>query len=111
MNTVNEVIKQIISHLNTADIIDVGNGLTIRVPVNHITCNDGTTLSIQAGAFLFCKPRRDKSPWTHVEVMALDENFVPIHIDQDHYNNGVYAYVPIEQVAMEIIARKNLRLT
>jgi len=72
-------------------------------PVPHITCRDGTVISVQAGGFHYCRPKSIKGPWTHVEVM-MDTD--PIHFESD--DGGIAAHVPIEAVAREILSRGNM---
>lgn len=67
---------------------------------------DGTSLSIQAGQNLYCTPRENEGPWTHVEVGfiqdANDERVTP-PIEWDEYADSgfpsdIYCYVPFELV-------------
>jgi hypothetical protein len=74
-------------------------------PVSHITCRDGTRLSVQASEYTYCKPRDNQGPWTHVEVMMISK-VKPIHFD--YPDDDVAGYVPIELVAQEILARGNI---
>lgn len=78
-------------------------------PADHIACRDGTVMSVQANPFTYCKPRNMVGPWTHVEVMMIDKTVQPIHFQVDV--DGIGAYIPIECVAREILARGNAVLT
>jgi len=109
MNTVEQVVEALQAHLNTAEVVGIP-GRSFRMPVAAITCGDGTRFSVQASEFTYCQPRNNLGPWTHVEVMTLTENTEPGHWSQDA-GDGLAGYVPIEAVAMEIIARRGLVLT
>lgn len=37
-------------------------------PTPRVICNDGETLSVQAGQCIYCTPRDDFGPWDKVEV-------------------------------------------
>ena len=74
-------------------------------PVPHITCRDGTVISVQAGGFHYCRPKSIKGPWTHVEVMMMSST-TPVHFDYPECD--VAGYVPIESVAREILSRGNM---
>lgn len=79
----------------------------ILKPANPRTvCADGTSLSVQASAFLYCIPRDDEGPYTHVEVGfirdANDKALAPPDAWRKYADGGfpsdVYGYVPIELV-------------
>ena len=65
-------------------------------------CADGTTLSIQVGETLYCHPRTNEGPWTHVEVgfPTADPGVLwrEYAEDPDNPTYTVYAYVPVELV-------------
>lgn len=69
----------------------------------RIRCMDGTTLSVQASEYTYCRPRDNYGPYTHVEVgypSRVFEQLLP-YIDGDADTNPtdtVYGYVPIEIV-------------
>lgn len=78
--------------------------LNVRKPLE---CQDGTTLSVQVGPSLYCTPRQDEGPWTHVEVgfVTRDGQQVPIpgwdswaDVLKDDGTSDVYAYVPVAAV-------------
>lgn len=74
-------------------------------PRKRITCNDGTTLSVQVGTNLYCTPRDDNGEYTHVEVGF--PSVIPPDSWRD-YGDGefpcdVYGYVPV-QLVEEFIA-------
>ncbi len=74
-------------------------------PVAPFICRDGTHISIQAGEFHYCKPKIVHGPWTHVEVMLQGQS-IHFEIDED----GIGAYVPIDEVAKEIISHGNAKI-
>ena len=76
-------------------------------PVSHITCRDGTRISVQASEYAYCKPRDNIGPWTHVEVMMISK-VDPIHFE--YPEDDVAAYIPIELVAQEILTRGNMMI-
>jgi hypothetical protein len=96
MNDIQTVIDALQEHLRSATTV---NGH--RYPVAAITCRDGAKFSIQAGDYLYCTPRNNIGPWTHVEVMPLDSMPTKFECEPD----DVAAYVPIEDVAAEIVLR------
>ena len=72
----------------------------------RIRCMDGTHLSVQVGAGMYCTPREGKGPWTHVEVgypsvkpPARWEEFAE---DWSEPTSTVYAYVPLSEVELFI---------
>lgn len=104
---IRQVIEDITRHLSSAKI-----RFGRRHPVEWITCGDGTVLSVQAGEFLYCQPRNNQGPWSHVEIMPVTSGFQPRYIADEPVEEGdVYGYVPIEKLAQEIISRGNLQLT
>lgn len=80
-------------------------------PVKHITCRDGTVLSVQASEFSYCSPRNNAGPWKTVEVMFCNKNDKPIYFTVAPDDSYIGGYIPIEDVAKEILARGNARLT
>jgi hypothetical protein len=76
-------------------------------PVSHITCRDGTQISVQASKYHYCKPRDNQGPWTHVEVILISE-VEPIHFE--YPEDDVAAYIPIELVAQEILSHGNMMI-
>jgi hypothetical protein len=96
MSDIQEIVDALQEHLRSATTV---NGH--RYPVAAITCRDGAKFSIQAGVYLYCTPRNNSGPWTHVEVMPLDDQPTKFECD----DGSVAAYVPIEDVAAEILSR------
>lgn len=64
---------------------------------------DGTSLSIQAGHFLYCAPRVNQpyQKYTHFEIgfpsRVIDE-LMPYVDDEENPTDTVYGYVPIEVI-------------
>jgi hypothetical protein len=101
------MVNHINDYLRTSPVHNLGT-TTFKEPVNHITCKDGTRISVQASKGHYCEPRDDNGPWTHVEVMMAED---PVYFDIDDADSNIAAYVPIESVAKEILYRGNARLT
>jgi hypothetical protein len=97
-------IAAIQKHLDSADEVYVGG--VMRMPVPPIVCRDGAEFSIQAGEHAYCSPRSNQGPWTSVEVMSLGD-CVATNWDD---SGDVAGWVPIEDVAKEIIQRGFLAL-
>ena len=72
---------------------------------DHIHCTDGTTLSVQASRFHYCRPRDDYGPYEAVEVgfpsVEPPESWAQ-YFDGDWENDdrtgSVYGWVPVELV-------------
>jgi hypothetical protein len=107
MNNVEDIIDALNQHLADVTVIELMPGETCRYPAGHITCNDGSVLSIQASKYTYCTPRQDQGPWTHVEVMLI-RGKTPTH--WDHNPGDVDGYIPIEAVAAEIQSRGYLQV-
>lgn len=99
------VVALIVSRIN--DHLKNGEREFPSGPVSHITCRDGTKISVQASKYHYCKPRDNQGPWTHVEVMMISE-VEPIHFD--YPEDDVAACIPIELVAQEILSRSNMMI-
>lgn len=94
---VDSTVAALQQHLKSAPFV---NGS--KYPVGKITCADGSEFSVQASVYHYCKPRTDYGPWTHVEVMNLSD-VEPTFWEED--SGDVAGWVPIEDVAKEIILR------
>jgi hypothetical protein len=109
MDTVDQIVEALQQHLATAEVIDLKiMSKSYREPVGPVTCADGTIISIQAGELLYSTPRSNTGPWSAVEVMMISK-VNPTHWDVD--GGDVAAFVPIEDVAKEILLRGALALT
>lgn len=95
---VQSTVEALQQHLSSASIERGG----FKAPVEAITCFDGSVFSVQAAAYNYCTPRSDYGPWTHVEVMNLSDVEPTFWEEDEHY---IGAYVPIEDVAKEILLR------
>lgn len=107
---IDSIVADLQQHLQTAEIHDLGGGHSMRLPVAHITCRDGTVFSVQASEFTYCTPRNNTGPWTAVEVMTITEGVTPRNWTHDAGDN-LAGFVPIESVAKEILDRGYLQLT
>jgi hypothetical protein len=69
---------------------------------DHIECNDGFTISVQASQYHYCKPRRDNAyPYTHFELgypYDSDDLILEYAEDKDFPTLTVYGNVPLEIV-------------
>lgn len=98
------IVNDINDYLKSSEIISFGPNNEHKQPVRAIRCKDGTIMSVQAGQFYYSKPRTNLGPWTHVEVMVISDT------DTTYFTNSPgepCAFVPIEDVAKEIISRGN----
>ena len=63
-----------------------------------LECNDGTTLSVQASQYHYCKPREDfADSYRKVEVWFVTAT-VPCAWKEYGGDENPYAYIPIELV-------------
>lgn len=69
----------------------------------RIFCNDGFSLSVQAGKYHYCTPRDNYGPYTAVEV-GFPSGPVPATWQDYSDGDNVYGYVPIEMVAELIVS-------
>ena len=77
--------------------------LQVKPTAPRIVCMDGTSLSVQAGEFLYCSPRQNVGPYYSVEVgypSRVIEELLPYMDGGDDTDPTatVYGYVPIELV-------------
>ena len=92
------------------DIEHVGQTYSFAKPIPRITCEDGFSLSVHAGAFLYSTPRSNHGPWTHVEVGFPSARPEPWDAwaeyveEADKPTETVYSYVPVDLVADLITA-------
>lgn len=76
--------------------------LASQLVIERIVCENGFSMSVQAGEYNYCYPKEDKADWTHVEVGYPSER-VP---ELDKFTNEdfeIYYRIPIELI-LEIIA-------
>jgi|SRR5215831_6158829 len=78
----------------------------LRVRRKRITCNDGTTLSVQVGEHMYCTPRNNDGEYSEVEVSFIQDSeekpYIPPN-SWEQYSDGsfpsdVYGYVPVALV-------------
>lgn len=74
-----------------------------RKMYQHIVCADGATVSIQAGEHIYCTPRNNYGPYTHVEAgfPSVDPPASWHEYADDlegRWTNTVYGYLPWERV-------------
>ena len=74
-------------------------GITLRKNSERVRLVDGTSVSVQAGAYLYSTPRKDFAQFTHVEVGY--PNFEPPKSWESYaedtldYKDTIYPYLPI----------------
>lgn len=73
--------------------------MKIYMPCGHITCKDGTTLSVQAGRSLYCEPREDGLDNYDTVEVGFPSKFPPDSWAQyadscDSHTPDIYAFVP-----------------
>ena len=76
-------------------------------------CKNGVRLSVQASRFHYCSPRKDKGPYSSVEVgfitgpdtsrIAAPESWIPYAEDGNTFSS-IFAYIPVELVEEFIAA-------
>lgn len=89
MNT----LEKLQQHLATK-IFDIA-GYEYKEQATKVVCKDGTTASVQASRYHYCKPRTNAGPYTHVEVW-----YVTAPVTEFFYDDEEPAtYVQIELVA------------
>jgi hypothetical protein len=79
--------------------IDARGSSMKSIPIGcRITCKDGFSVSIQASARHYCRPRTDNGPWTHVELGFPNQRDPMIDLyadDADDPLHTVYPCVPL----------------
>ncbi len=85
MNTLEKLQKHLANKIDTDDSYEVSE---------HVTCKDGTTLSVQASSGHYSIPRDNEGPYTHVEVWCV---YVPV-TEFEYSDEEPSGYVPIESV-------------
>lgn len=74
----------------------------------HLTCNDGTTLSVQASSGHYCKPREsyvdcysggvEIFDYSKVEVWCVSSDIPESWLDYGDQDTNPYAYIPVSLV-------------
>ena len=72
----------------------------------HVMCDDGFTMSVQAGPSLYSRPRDVADSYESVEVgfPSEDEPLLSNHGYEDQPNCGIFAFVPCS-IVDEIIEK------
>jgi hypothetical protein len=81
------------------DIAAIHKRCTIQALRSVIHCADGTTLSVQANALMYCLPKSDIGPYTHVEIgfpTAVNAELLAYADDPENPLHTVYGYVPLD---------------
>jgi len=65
----------------------------------RIVCKDGASVSVQAGRAIYCTPRNDQGPWTHLEAgfpsVAPPESWLEYMDGDGDPLEQVYGYMPV----------------
>lgn len=72
-----------------------------------VICRDGFSISIQAGAHHYSRPRSPTGPWQQVECgfpSVVDTILMPYAETEDDPLHTVYAYVPVMVLAQVLEA-------
>ena len=84
----------------TTVIKEIGN-YEIQDRRPRLFCNDGFNMSVQAGEYPYCSPRRNGSEFYTVEIgypSEREELLMEYCEDTESPTETVYGYVPIEVV-------------
>lgn len=91
------------------NISDLGDGTLFKEIEGRITCQDKTTLSVQASHYHYCTPRDDTGPYTQVEVGFPDaeppdtwSEYFDGDWEKDNRCDSVYGWVPVSLVELFI---------
>lgn len=61
---------------------------------DHVTCKDGTVLSVQASSMHYCYPKMDSlDDYSSVEVSVVSGE--ELNEAMQYFNSGVYGFVPV----------------
>lgn len=96
MNTLEKLQK----HLGTP--VELIHGYPYKPCAPYVKCKDGSSMSVQAGEGVYCTPRTNNGPYTHVEVWLCGQVQAWNDIGD---GEDPYAYIAIERVAEEIDRR------
>ena len=74
------------------------------MPRKPVECQDGTILSVQVGQSLYCTPRNDVGPYTHVEVgfvttaggtrRVMPDEWLD-YAEDSTLTSDIFSYVPV----------------
>lgn len=108
-------IKEFLELSNITRTVHYGGGLDddiFQVTRPRIECNDGFSMSVQAGYSLYCNPRVSGSPaYYSVEIgYPSDKEYLIMKYAEDEENltDTVYGYVPINLVEEVIEKHKGM---
>ena len=77
-------------------------GIFDRKRYERIVCADGASVSIQAGEGIYCTPRNNIGPYTHIEAgfpsVEPPASWLPHAEDVVNLCDTVYGYMPYERV-------------
>ena len=81
-------------------------------PAPIILCDDGFSVSVQAGDYSYCQPRNNDGPYTHFELgfPNMPDELIQVYAeDPDQPTETVYPQVPLELV-LALIAKHGGRV-
>lgn len=87
-------------------------GYTFKNIASRMECNDGFSMSVQAGRHLYSTPREDYGPYLDVEVgfPSQQEPLLMEYAEEaDKPTATVYGYVPVEVVDAVIAKHGGLK--
>lgn len=91
--------KQIMFHQKM-----ISDHSSVYQPRPRIVCGDCTTLSVQANSCMYCLPRNNDGPYTHVEVGYPSvkpepwDKWCDYAEDSQNPTETIYAFVPVDLV-------------
>lgn len=89
MQITRDLLQRHLARKNPADPI---------LPVPHVTCADGTRLSVQASETSYSSPRDNIGPWTEVEVWQVSGASTGSIAEFEYDAEEPSAYVEIDSV-------------
>lgn len=69
-----------------------------------IVCNDGFSMSVQGGVYVYSSPRELVTNFTEMEIgyPSHYEELISSYAETDHFTNTVYPYVPVSLIIQVI---------
>lgn len=62
---------------------------------DHIICEDGTRISVQASSLHRCTPQGNTAPWSEVEACIINSNGPPPKEWGEYRDVSIYNYIPV----------------
>jgi len=106
-------LPELMAYLTTP-VDEIKSEFRMKAQNAPITCLDGTELSVQTGDTLYCTPRDNYGPWSHVEVgfptVTPPVSWRDCCEDWENPTETVYGYVPIQKVVDFINVHGGIRI-